>query len=77
MGVEDNLISILSYFFSSGCNLFMENNPQSVNGTTCYIHHKIIVSDWLLLNANSAIVQLYHGENKLIVNEMMMGPALY
>jgi hypothetical protein len=45
MGVEDNLISILSYFFSSGCNLFMENNPQSVNGTTCYIHHKIIVSD--------------------------------
>jgi hypothetical protein len=30
------------------------------------------VSKWLLLNANSAIFQLYHGENKLNVNEMMM-----
>jgi len=25
----------------------------------------------LLFNANSAIFQLYHGENKLIFNEMM------
>ena len=24
------------------------------------------VSEWLLFNANSAILQLYHGENKLI-----------
>jgi hypothetical protein len=30
------------------------------------------VSEWLLFNANSAIVQLYHDENKLIVNEMRM-----
>jgi hypothetical protein len=30
----------------------------------------------LLLNANSAIFQLYHGENKLIFNEMMMTSAL-
>jgi hypothetical protein len=30
------------------------------------------VIDLLLLNANSAIVQLYHGEIKLIVNEMKM-----
>jgi hypothetical protein len=37
------------------------------------------VSEWLLFNANSAIFQLYHGENKLIFNEMMMtyGLALY
>ena len=28
------------------------------------------MSEWLLLNANSAIFQLYHGENKLIFNEM-------
>ena len=34
------------------------------------------VSELLLLNANSAIYQLYHGENKLIFNEMMMGSAL-
>ena len=30
------------------------------------------VSEWLLLSANSAIFQLYHGENKLILNEMVM-----
>jgi len=28
-----------------------------------------------LFNANSAIVQLYHDENKLIFNEMMMRPV--
>ena len=30
-----------------------------------------------LFNANSAIFQLYHGENKLIFNEMMIRSALY
>jgi DNA-directed RNA polymerase specialized sigma54-like protein len=36
-----------------------------------------LVSEWLLSNANSAIFQLYHGENKLIFNEMMIKSALY
>ena len=36
-----------------------------------------VVSEWLSFNANSAIFQLYHGENKLIFNEMMMRAALY
>jgi len=36
-----------------------------------------IVSDWLLFNATSAIFQLYDGENKLILYEMMMRSALY
>jgi len=31
----------------------------------------------MLLNAYSAILQLYHGENKLIFNEMMMRSALF
>jgi hypothetical protein len=31
--------------------------------------------EWLLFSANSAIFQLYHGENKLIFNEMMMRSA--
>jgi len=31
----------------------------------------------LMCNANSAIFQLYHGENKLIFNEMMMTSALF
>jgi hypothetical protein len=36
-----------------------------------------IVIEWLLFNANSAFFQLYHDENKLIVNEMMMRSTLY
>ena len=35
------------------------------------------VSELLLLNANSAIFQLYHGENKLMFNKMMMRSALF
>jgi hypothetical protein len=35
------------------------------------------ISEGLLFNTNSAIFQLYHGENKLIFNEMMMRSALY
>jgi hypothetical protein len=35
------------------------------------------MSEWLLFSANSAIFQQYHGENKLIFNEMMMRSALY
>jgi hypothetical protein len=41
-----------------------------------YIYFKCFfskVSEWLLLNANSAFFQLYNGENKLIFNEMRMG----
>jgi len=30
----------------------------------------------LLFSANTAIFQVYHGENKLIFNEMMMSSAL-
>jgi hypothetical protein len=35
------------------------------------------VSEGLLFNANSAIFQLYHGENKLIFNEMMVRSAMF
>jgi len=35
-----------------------------------------ILSEWLLLNGNSAIFQLYHGETNLIFNEMMMRSTL-
>ena len=30
-----------------------------------------IVREWLLFNPNSEIFQLYHGENKLMFNDMM------
>jgi len=36
-----------------------------------------ILSEWLVFNANSAIFQLYHGENKVIFNDMMTRSALY
>jgi len=35
------------------------------------------MGECLLLSANSAIFQLYHGENKYIFNEMMMRSTLY
>jgi hypothetical protein len=38
---------------------------------------QVLVSEWLLFNANSAIFQLFHGENKLIFNEMMIKSILY
>ena len=47
----------------------------------CYLKYFVTlfvrVTEWLLFNANSAIFQLYHGQNKLIFNEMMMKSALY
>jgi hypothetical protein len=43
---------------------------MSGKSLSVYRHH--IVSEWLLLNVNSAIFQLYHGDNKSIFNEMMM-----
>jgi hypothetical protein len=59
----------------------MIESKQNTINTVLYIYiiNWLInrVSEWLLLNANSAIFQLYHGENKLIFNEMMMMSALY
>jgi hypothetical protein len=45
--------------------------------TNINTYHLKSSSEWLLLNANSAIFQQYHGESKLIFNEMMMKSALY
>jgi hypothetical protein len=39
-----------------------------------FINTQII---WLLFNANSAFFHLYHGEKRLIFNEIMMRSALY
>jgi hypothetical protein len=39
--------------------------------------NKKTLIEWLLFKANSAICQLYNGENKLIFNEMMMMSALH
>jgi hypothetical protein len=47
--------------------------PSERRGSTVWVSE----SEWLLFNANSTIFQLYHGENKLISNEMMVRSALY
>jgi hypothetical protein len=41
-----------------------------INSTSWIIY--VWLGGWLLFNANSAIFQQYHGENKLNVNETMM-----
>jgi hypothetical protein len=38
--------------------------------------YNYIGSELFLFDTNSEIFQLYHGENKLIFNEMMMRSAL-
>jgi hypothetical protein len=43
-----------------------QNGRQCSRGS----YTSVRVSEWLLFNANSAIVQLYQGENKSIFNEM-------
>jgi len=57
-------------------NQWLNHNRQNTM-TTDDKRHPVLeqikqVSEWLLFNANSAIFQLYHDENKLIFNEMMM-----
>jgi len=51
-----------------------------IKGWIVYVESNNIIytdSEWLLFNDKSAIFQLYHGENKLIFNEMMMNDLLY
>jgi hypothetical protein len=41
--------------------------------------NSVLLKEWVIVvfKANSAIFPLYHGKNKLIINEMMMKSALY
>ena len=55
---------------------YLKNKNKNL-GNSIPIFKKELVSERWLFNANSAIFQLYHGENKLIFNEMMMRSALY
>ena len=55
--------------------LFYENNIKLKYHVITKKHVDMLdqnLSEWLLLNANSAIFQLYHGENKLIFVEQQM-----
>jgi hypothetical protein len=58
------------------------NTEKNKEGTSSFYHSEYklhvyiwsggFLSEWLLLNAKPAMVQLYHGENTLIFKEMMM-----
>jgi len=59
-------------------SLEVETLEEKTDGNGGKNQNKYGMSEWLLFNANSAICLLYHGENKLIFNEMMMmKSALY
>jgi len=68
----------VSYFFFRNTISFYRDIISIYRITNSFYQNKILFhrnySEWLLLNANSAIFQLYH---KLIFNEMMMRSALY
>ena len=44
-----------------------------------YTYYIFFLSGWVIYcyNSHSAIVQLFHGENKLIFNEMRMSSSVY
>jgi hypothetical protein len=56
----------------------MQNNQRKVLYICKFCINKNLVNEWaIVFNANSAIFQLHHGENKLIFYEIMMRSALY
>ena len=76
----DNVVFI--HVYSKGLSKFNNKICSRHNITEILLINQSInqsewVSEWLMFSANSAIVQLHHGENKLIFNEMMMMSALY
>ena len=80
-GNEKEIRAFLSFFFIVHKSLGTANVGN-------ILHHKYVramvlpycndqymclsMSEWLLFNTDTAIVQLYYGENKLIFNEMIM-----
>ena len=71
----NNNIQFLNYNIK-----FLNYNIQFLNYNIKFLNYNIkfqtteTVSEWLLFIANSAIVQLYHGENKLISVRWWWGP---
>ena len=57
-----------SWFYTHRCWLKIYNCFPIVYSEDL-VHY---LSEWLLFNVNSVSFQLYHGDNKLIFNQMMM-----
>jgi hypothetical protein len=72
---------IISHECNIENNIWVEHLTNATNNNeniiVLYHSHCVYVGEWLLFTANSAIFQLYHGENKLIFNEMMLRSAFY
>ena len=74
---------MISYIYRQGTKEYQHNpNVHKYQVFRMEKKYTVIVtrdigSEWLLFNANAAILQLYHVENKLIFNEMMMRSAFY
>jgi hypothetical protein len=75
--LHQKIITETSYFVLKRVITPPESIPIFIQyqGTLFFKMQK--VSELLLLNTNSAIFQLYDGENKFIFNEMMMRFSLY
>jgi hypothetical protein len=70
--VKGELLSYCDKVYSRG-NI---NQKHRIGGVVVSVFASSAV-DRGLFNANSTIFQLYYGENKLIINEMMMRSALF
>jgi hypothetical protein len=68
-------IFIFQTFLAMKLRKLYRTDFKSTSNICCKFSIFILIitwSEWLLLNANSTIFQLYHGENKLIFNKMTM-----
>jgi hypothetical protein len=74
-----DLFTIICCFLAGGikCKRFEMISLTGITNRRQDRYIGIRVSEWLFFNANSAIFQLYHGENNLNFNETMMRSALF
>ena len=74
-------ISFYNYWYTNKCRIKNVLWVVSLVSSTYTTDKQLLLiegaSEWLLYNVNSVFFQLYHGENKLIFNEMMMRSSFY
>ena len=68
---------LLFYLYIHVFEIFNSNLTCRKNYLQCLSFRFGWLSEWLLFNINTENFQLYHGENKLIFNNMMMRSALF
>ena len=68
-----HMLGTFTIFISHKTRMFIQKYTCDLNFVARF--HKVI--DWLLFNAKWTISQRYHGENKLVFNEMMIISVLW